>query len=555
MLSNKTAHLTAPPAPRSTPSRWRQVASDLTDLVSLLSGRPSIRVHVGPGLAGGSPGYYDIEAKTIVLDSDRCFPGLAPATIDLTDMRDHSRYLVGLGVLCHEAAHAAHTRWRPGPTWPGPVWRAAALLEDLRAEHAQISRRPLDVAWLRSASLALDVPDLRAYAKPVVGLWQAATAAALCPGRIDAGVLTATDTGVSEARDALFDAIGEELYLGLEAIWRAALTVADTDATAMYRLARQWCQLLTGPAAVINAADPGRQGDLADAVWDAAAALETAAMPPLLLPGGALGAREDDLPPCSDLFAYTAPPKRTRPATGSERSGAVRLAKALTDAARSPRTATTVSTAAPPGRLQMRGALAGAAQRAAGVPVTAKPWKQVKRKRSPDPAAKVGIALDASGSMDVFFRPATTAAWMLAHAAKRTGGTAAAATFGERVRALILPGKVPARIPEPIVEWSTLHLDVVVDALDRALGLGVPDQHARLLFLITDGAIWDPERHVAAQCQRLQKAGCAVIQIMPPRSIALAHCQAVEVADPLDSLRAITDATTAEMRAAARRER
>ncbi|GAB4001621.1 hypothetical protein GCM10029992_37640 [Glycomyces albus] len=456
-------------------------------------------------------------------------------------------------MFAHECAHAAHTRWHPGPAWPAPVAAAAVLLEDLRAEAAQLTRRPVDRTWLRAASLALDIPDLDATVPTALGLWQAATAAALCMGRVDAGVLSATDPGIDTAQTALNTALGPQLYEALQTLWRASLDVADTDGAAMGALGRAWCDLLTDPTTVIAASSEARQDDLAMAVAIAAGALEETGTPPPI--GGGAGSGSSELP-VSDLFAYTAPPKRTRAATGPERGAATRLARALADAARRPRSQVTVESEAPPGRLNMRGALAGAAQKAAGAPVTAKPWRKTVRKRTPDPAARIGIALDVSVSMAAFFTPAATAAWMLARGAKRTGGTAAAATFGERVRTLIAPGKVPERIPEPMIEYGTDHLDVVIDALDNALGLGVPDQHARLLFLITDGYL--PGRQlltVTEQCERLGQAGCAIIQLTPDLRGGMEACRIVEVADPIASIQIVTGAVTAAMRSAARRER
>jgi hypothetical protein len=552
MLNNKTGHLTGGRAHSASHPDWAQIAEDLTDISPLLTGRDDITVHISSRLTGESAGRFRPDANVIELDADRCFPDIPPTTVRLTNMADHARFPRALGVFAHMCSHAAHTRWRPGPDWPGPVRHAAALLEDLRAEAAHLARRRVDWAWLRAAPLVFDVPDLTELAQPAIGLWQAASAAALCLGRIDTGLLDATDPLVSEAQEALTGALGPRLFEELAAIWGQALTVADTDTAAMEGLARAWCAQLTEPNEVVNASSVARQDELARAVWLAADALEAAAPLPLPL----IGTGSTSTPPCSDLFAYTAPPRDTRAATGPERSAATRLAKALATAGRRPRTATTVHTQAPPGRLNMRGGLAGAAQRAAGVPVTAKPWKRTVRKHLPDPAASVGIALDVSVSMGPFFAPATTAAWMLARAAKQTGGKAAAATFGLRVRTLIAPGKVPDRIPEPDIEWGTNHLDVVIDALDTALGLGKSGPHARLLFLITDGWIGPHQRWtVMDQCERLQQAGCAVIQITPDLAGQLEFCRPVEVTDPLDALNVITEATVAELRAAARRER
>lgn len=552
MTSSKTSHLATGRARPASHPTWAPVAKSLTNLAPLLSGRDDLRVVIAPGAAGPAPGSFNTRTAVIELDADVCFAGTDPNTIRIADLRDHQRYPCALGVFVHECAHAAHTRWRPGRTWPAPVALAAMMLEDLRCEAAQIRRRPLDRTWLQAASLKLDVPDLRKTGPRAIGLWQAAAAAALCLGRVDAGVLDGTVPDITAAKAALRRALGKGLYESLEAIWRQALGVADTDKAAMGRLGRAWCRLLTRPAAVIAASSKERQAELAAAVGQAAEVLTEAAVDPF--PPGGGGASFED--PISDLFAYTRPPTKTHPPTAEQKSAATRLARAMAQAAQPPREATVVDSEAPPGRLNMRGALAGAAQKAAGAPVTAKPWRRTVRRRAVDPKIRVGIALDVSGSMNAFVAPAVTAAWMLAHAAKRTGGTAAAATFGINARALIPPGKVPAQIPVPDLEWSTDHLDIVIDALDRALGLGTSSEHARLLFLITDGGLTGSQlRPVADQCEQLIQAGCAVIQIGPEHSWELEVCRMAEVADPVASLTLITQTATTALRDAARRSR
>ena len=87
--------------------------------------------------------------------------------------------------------------------------------------------------------------------------------------------------------------------------------------------------------------------------------------------------------------------------------------------ARTPeRTATTVASATPPGRLRMREALSADAQRAAGALPTATPFTRTIRRRVPAPPLRVGIACDVSGSMSAFAGPVASAAWILARAAE-----------------------------------------------------------------------------------------------------------------------------------------
>ncbi|MFF3517367.1 hypothetical protein ACFYX0_38565, partial [Streptomyces sp. NPDC002573] len=111
----------------------------------------------------------------------------------------------------------------------------------------------------------------------------------------------------------------------------------------------------------------------------------------------------------------------TRPPTPSEKAAAGHLARALRAAAYRERTVTVTASAVPPGRLNMRGALARDAQKAAGALPTAQPWIRTQRRQGPTPPLRVGIAVDVSGSMRAAAHPIASAAWILAKAAALTG--------------------------------------------------------------------------------------------------------------------------------------
>jgi len=138
----------------------------------------------------------------------------------------------------------------------------------------------------------------------------------------------------------------------------------------------------------------------------------------------------------------------TRPPIPAERAAARRLARQLRAASHRDRAATHVTSKAPPGRLQVRAALAADAQRTAGLPPTAEPWARTVHRHVPSPPLKVGIAVDVSRSMQPFAKPLASAAWILARAAGWSYATAATVCFGEQVTAVTRPGQVPAQVRE-----------------------------------------------------------------------------------------------------------
>ncbi|GIG69329.1 hypothetical protein [Phytomonospora endophytica] len=537
--------------PKATPatsshSGWLRVSADLAVLVRVFCDRSDLVVIAAPGASPDAPGCYKPGCASIELDSDICFPGIDPAGINATDPLDLPRYAAGIGVLVHEAAHARHSRWREDHTWPRQVRDAALLLEELRIEAAQLRRRGIDRDWLRASTKTIIAPNLTITDPKTLTPTDAATAAALLLGRVDAEVLTPIE--VAAARTALSRALTATLLGKLERIWRAAILTGDNDAARTRRLAHQWCTLLdddkvSGPGSRTKRKTTARRRGITAAMNTAA---QIAADPfttqqtitPLAggtSPGTSVFARHHGLP--------------TRAASSGEHRAARRLAQTLQDAAVTERITTTVTSRVPPGRLRMRAVLTGRAQEAAGAPVTAEPWRATRRKRPPAPRPTVGIALDVSISMGRVTDAACAAAWICAHAAAHAHGAAAAVTFGAAATALVAPGRPPERIPQPPAENSTDHLDIAIDALDEALGLSHHGHDARILVLVTDGRL--ARRQAAPVLQRLTglaASGCALVQITPEGPhVHLPHTTLVCCTDPAAAVTEITAAVATAM--------
>ncbi len=216
--------------------------------------------------------------------------------------------------------------------------------------------------------------------------------------------------------------------------------------------------------------------------------------------------------------------------------------------ARTPeRTATTVASATPPGRLRMREALTADAQRAAGALPTAAPFTRTIRRRVPAPPLRVGIACDVSGSMSAFAGPVASAAWILARAAGAITGTRTATViYGEKVRPITRPGHVPAEVTEFTATDGTEKFCQAIDALDDALTLSRPGA-ARLLVIVSDGQYTPDEREGGQQrITRLARSGCGILWLAPDSnwSDPMGHTQVAVLDDPAATAGAIARAAT-----------
>ena len=239
----------------------------------------------------------------------------------------------------------------------------------------------------------------------------------------------------------------------------------------------------------------------------------------------------------------------TRAPTPAEKTAAGQLARALRAAAYRERTVTVTASAAPPGRLNMRGALARDAQKAAGATPTAQPWIRTQRRQSPTPPLRVGIAVDVSGSMRAAAAPIASAAWIVAKAAALTDPDSRSATIAYRraLTAITAPGSVPAQVTEFDADGGGHSLADAIDALDAGLGLTTPGA-GRLLVIASDGYYRPRSPPAAERIAALRAAGCAVLWLaFAPDPRPLPGATLLELTDPAQAAAAIGKAATAAL--------
>lgn len=643
---------------------WLALSAALTDEVPPIADREDLLVTISPGAGRGAPACFLPALATIEVDGTHL--GVDPASAAPHRVGDRTRYGTAWGLLVHECAHARHTAWEPPEGAPPGAMAAATMLEESRIEAAQIRRRPDDRHWLRASTIQLVLNDT-GLASPAITAPTASTgpggvmaplagtgpadpgpsapgptapggasavgagmtagdaarAAALVLGRVDAGILT--DAEAEPLRTAVQAVLGADRVDRLRDLWRTAHTVDDDDAATMLELGRRWCEIV-GDDPAVPAAQPYCTSDITSGRTSApptpgtgAGATVGAPMPPAAHaapPGAPSGPGTDPNPGTGEtalagairetcervkiMVSTETPPidpaeraaaqraaedaardgatraargvfggrgvlrtaggnyGRTatsgpRPATDTERTAARGLARALSTAGGRDRTATRTTSAMPPGRLRMRGALAVDAQRAAGALPTAEPFTRTTRRRVPTPPLRLGIACDVSGSMHRFAGPVASAAWILAHAAHHAQVPATTATviFGRHVRAITRPGTAPVEITEFAAADNYEAIDVAIDALDGALDLSRPGA-ARLLVIVSDGQFRvDPRRAAQTRLDRLRAAGCGVLWLAPtdghiaPLDGATVH----PLTDPAATARAIGRAATTALRA------
>ncbi|MEV7169291.1 hypothetical protein AB0O18_06330 [Streptomyces sp. NPDC093224] len=568
----------APPAqPRSSPDAWLRVGAELGDRLVALSGRQDLLVTCRPGTRSGAPAAFFPALGEVEFDAG-LFAPLQAHEIHPRIVGDEERYPAAWGVFVHEAAHAAHSVWTPPAGADPRVVEAAFLLEESRAEGAHLTRRPTDRTYLRTSARTLVMPDI---ARPTLqGIEHAASVAALILGRRDVGILDAGETRA--VADLCEKVLGADLLATLTRIWTAVHQCADHDATTMLGHAQEWCDALdaAAPALPVPAGLADLLSGAVGVVMDSMAATDAADLAEQAAANNAMaaqskaqaqdraqraGQRRQAAATAKSVFSARGtvspdgtPEPRSNPVTGTrrptaaEQSAASRLSRALRAAAYRERAEERTTSPTPPGRLNMRAALARDAQRAAGSVPTAEPFTHTRRRNSPTPPLRVGIAVDVSGSMRAACAPVASAAWIVARAAALTDPDSLTATiaYDRHLTALTRPThRAPERVTTFGANGGAHNLGDAIDALDHGLALSLPGA-GRLLVIVTDAQYTSDETTAAVtRVKRLTTAGCAVLQLtLTARSLHLPGTTLLHLPKPSSAPAAIATAATDAIR-------
>jgi hypothetical protein len=525
---------------------------------------------------------------SVALDDDT-----HPDDVDPLTVSGRRRHPVIIGMTAHEAGHARCTRWDVWPDTAGrAVLRAAILLEEPRIEARHLQERPSDRVFLRASARHIVMPA-QANTGVVEDRWQAATGTALILGRVAAGVLTADEA--EPVRKSAETVLGASDLAVLTSLLQETLELADGDPDGLLDIARRWVEVIGAdedqdlPGIGCAAGDPAEadhqnQGDqggadeLAELVATVVEEVSTAAQ----ISTGALidpeeeyrnerasarrsaqqkqeaAARAAAQQAARRVFAPAPSPTRIPPKnpisgrrapTAQERAAARRLGEALRKAQFREPTRTRVASMLPPGRLSGRDAMLGAAQRAMGLPVTARPFRTTVRKNHDNPPVAVGVAVDVSGSMGAYTGMIASTAWTFAHGTREVAGRAATVAFGSAVTPIVRPGQAPAQVTTFDANDRRHRFTEATTALDGALGLATRSG-ARLLVIVSDGHWEDAERRGGAHIvRRLAEAGVHVLWFcLDPRSDVLPGAHRVDIAKVSDIPAALSTALIAALR-------
>ena len=525
-MSNPSSHLrTGPAAGPGAPHSvaWEAWSKAWTRQAVTLTGRTDLHVLVAPGAAGDAPETFYPSLRRIEIDANYI---AADPTIADPARAGHKHVVpAGYGLLVHGAAHAAHSRWTT-PHGTAPILdHVAQLLEESRAEGRQRQRRRADRRWLRhTVTTLLDPGDA-----PVDDLWHAGELAALLLARVDARIVTSKD--VRGVRTAVLAVLGRKRLRALRDIWREAHTVADTDAQAMIDLARRWCAILDVHPRQRRTPTPDKgefPGRLAQALADYLAV--ATGKPPAQVAADLLSQRH--APPSH--WQHTDPSDALRKAASHL---ATRLQRAR---AHNPEPGTRPSPL-PPGRLRTRHAISGDAQRAAGQIPTTAPWQQRAQQPPVKPTLHLAVLVDLSGSMTAYADRMSSAAWIFAHAARRTHALTTTIAFGARTTVLIPPGRRPQQVLNMATGGGTSTFPEAVKVADRLLNLR-HGRTLRLIAVVSDGKLANLD---AGQklITTLHRAGCSILWLRPAQldGHTFEHATTVIVADPIDAVARIAD--------------
>lgn len=171
----------------------------------------------------------------------------------------------------------------------------------------------------------------------------------------------------------------------------------------------------------------------------------------------------------------------------------------------------TVSSIAPPGRMRMAGVMRQQAQREARVRVTAKPFKQTRRRTVDNPPLTVGFSGDVSGTMEVAQQEVADLSWVLAQAVTHLSGKVAAVAWNQQAALTLRPGTAPTHVPEVLCDGGSGGCAVSLDALDGTLNLS-NGSGARMVVVVTDGGIGGTNE-ITQNVKRMLSGGVHVLWV------------------------------------------
>jgi hypothetical protein len=206
---------------------WLGLSARTGEWLSAVSGRDDVIAVVHPGAPESKYAEFYPDLAEGRFAPDHLLEGQPdPRRIDPTVWADRCAHPAFAGAICHEAAHAKHTKFAFTRQHNAAAVRWATILEEPRIEHRLIQDRPGDRGWLRASTrhVLLTGANGGHDDKSVPG---AVHQAVLILGRAAGGVLDEDE--VQPVTDHVRAILGDAVMAELEGIFRELFILDDDD--------------------------------------------------------------------------------------------------------------------------------------------------------------------------------------------------------------------------------------------------------------------------------------------------------------------------------------
>lgn len=515
---------------RAVAPEWQKLNVEIGRTVNEWSRRKDLTSYIGAdGGRGMAAALYDPIAYEIEVNTHAAFgENVNPIFIDDFTLRTtHFEWPKAAGAVLHEAMHAAHTTLlmcKSFETLPPEVDHWFNMLEEPRIESLGVKMYPENRELLRSCALDIVLKDSKETVTKLTRTGAAAQVAVLAMGRVDAGVLEASD--IKHIRAAVLKVIPKDVLKKMRRIWREFLTLrGDAQIEQMYQLARDFEKLVREQSEENGEKQPqdgdadaeGMMQDILDAIAGDRVSTEFQSRNAVSQQASkekAQAAEKQRQQEAADQKRNEEVANQTfrdkgevhrdhlsrgRPTNGSnsrlvqsrvpsaeERAVAMQIANALKKAKYRDRVTSVSRRAVPPGKLNVGAAMQASAIRKSGNAANVEPWRKKTRKHVEDPNLTVGIMCDISGSMRAAMEPIAVSSWVMSNAVSRVDGTAAAVYFGSDTFAVLNPGERLKNVEVYSAADGVESFDKGFRGLDGGLNL-LQGKGARLLVVCSDG--------------------------------------------------------------------
>lgn len=254
MTSRTKAPVTSPWDDVAHPA-WLGLSARTGDWLSTVSERNDVIAVVHPGAPESTYAEFYPALAEGRFAPDRLLEGQPdPAQIDPNAWADRCAHPAFAGAVCHEAAHAKHTKFAPTREHNAAAVRWATILEEPRIEHRLIVERPGDQAWLRASARHVLMTGVSG-GHDEMSVPGAVHQAVLLLGRAAGGVLD--DDEVQPVTDQVTQILGVAAMAELHGIFGELFELADEDQDGLLELGARVARIAQEDDADDNAQSGG----------------------------------------------------------------------------------------------------------------------------------------------------------------------------------------------------------------------------------------------------------------------------------------------------------